>query len=306
VFINDQVANRGTTSHLDTPLVVSNTSAIVGISDFNNVIQLAREGGSGRDGVRSVFKMGKHDLSSGTSRSQLNLSLASDDYETESHVMTWRSNKRVGIGTTTPTAHLEILGTGIGNFNTNGLLVHNIEGTPGDAIMAARTSSLNSNAFASFAQTDGDTGSSIANPVGYSVGLAGALRNGTRVADFRITKNPNVIDESGTVQLFIDGANGNMGIGTDTPRDSLEVNGNVVIGNKLSFSGVSSDEFGNTFITERLYDNLGKSELVIFKGNDRTGTAAPDRIRSVAAEHIFQTYNTTLPSLSTNQIQSHY
>jgi hypothetical protein len=170
--------------------------------------------------------------------------------------------------------------------------------------MAARTSSLNSNAFASFAQTDGDTGSSIANPVGYSVGLAGALRNGTRVADFRITKNPNVIDESGTVQLFIDGANGNMGIGTDVPRDSLEVSGNVVIGNKLSFSGVSSDEFGNTFITERLYDNLGKSELVIFKGNDRTGTAAPDRIRSVAAEHLFQTYNTTLPSLTTNQIQS--
>ena len=304
VFINNQVANRGTTSHLDTPLVVSNTTAIVGVSDFNNVIQLAREGGSGRDGVRSVFKMGKHDLSSGTSRSQLNLSLASDDYETESHVMTWRSNKRVGIGTTTPTAHLEILGTGIGNFNTNGLLVHNIEGTPGDAIMAARTSSLISNAFASFAQTDGDTGTAVNNPTGYSVGLAAANRNGVNVADFRITKNPNVINESGTVQLFIDGANGNMGIGTDIPRDSLEVSGNVVIGNKLSFSGVSSDEFGNTFITERLYDNLGKSELVIFKGNDRTGTAAPDRIRSVAAEHLFQTYNTTLPSLSTNQIQS--
>ena len=304
VFINDQVVNRGLASHLDTPLVVSNTTAIVGISDFNNVLQLAREGGSGRDGVRSIFKMGKHDLSSGTSRSQLNLSLASDDYETDSHVMTWRSNKRVGIGTTTPTAHLEILGTGIGNFNTNGLLVHNIESTPGDAIMAARTSSLSSNAFASFAQTDGDSGSSIDNPVGYSVGLAGALRNGTRVADFRITKNPNVIDESGTVKLFIDGANGNMGIGTDAPRDSLEVNGNVVIGNKLSFTGVASDEFGNTFIAERLYDSLGKSELVIFKGNDRTGTAAPDRIRSVAAEHLFQTYNTTLPSLSTNQIQS--
>jgi hypothetical protein len=300
VFINDQVANRGTTSHLDTPLVVSNTTAIVGTSDFKNVLQLAREGGtSGQHGVRSIFKMGKHQTTSGTARSQLNLSLASDDYETESHVMTWRSNKRVGIGTTTPTAHLEILTTGIGNFNTNGLLVHNIEGTPGDAIMAARTSSLNSNAFASFVQTDGNSTSAIDGAQGYSMGVTGGS-----AADFRITRNPNVINESSTCRIFISGSTGNMGIGTDVPRDSLEVNGNVVIGNKLSFTGVSSDEFGNTFITERLYDNLGKSELVIFKGNDRTGTAAPDRIRSIAAEHLFQTYNTTLPSLSTNQIQS--
>ena len=300
VFINDQVVNRGTTSHLDTPLVVSNTTAIVGTSDFKNVLQLAREGGtSGQHGVRSIFKMGKHQTTSGTARSQLNLSLAGDDYNTESHVMTWRSNKRVGIGTTTPTAHLEILGTGIGNFNTNGLLVHNIEATPGDAIMAARTSSLNSNAFASFVQTDGNSTSAIDGAQGYSMGVTGGS-----AADFRLTRNPNVINESSTCRIFISGSTGNMGIGTDIPRDSLEVNGNVVIGNKLSFTGVSSDEFGNTFITERLYDNLGKSELVIFKGNDRTGTAAPDRIRSVAAEHIFQTYNTTLPSLSTNQIQS--
>jgi len=41
---------------------------------------------------------------------------------------------------------------------------------------------------------------------------------------------------------------------------------NVVIGNKLSFTGVSSDEFGNTFITERLYNNLGKSELGHIQG----------------------------------------
>ena len=305
VFINNQVVNRGNESHLDTPLVVSNTTATVGVSDFNKVLQLTREGGSGRDGVRSIFKMGKHELSAGTSRSQLNLSLASDDYETESHVMTWRSNQRVGIGTTTPTAHLEILTTGIGNFNTNGLLVHNIESTPGDAIIATRTSSLISNAFASFVQTDGNTGTAVDNPTGYSVGLAAANRNGVNVADFRITKNTNVINESGTVRLFIDGANGNLGIGTDVPRDSLEVSGNVVIGNKLSFGGLTSDEFGNTFIQEQYYDAAaGKTELVIFKGNDRTGTAAPDRIRSIAAEHIFQTYNTTLSALTTNQIQS--
>ena len=301
VFINNQVANRGTTSHLDTPLVVSNTTAIVGTSDFKNVLQLAREGGtSGQHGVRSIFKMGKHRSGSGTSYSQLNLSLASDDYDTESHVMTWRSNKRVGLGTTTPTAHLEILTTGIGNFNTNGLLVHNIEGTPGDAIMAARTSSLNSNAFASFVQTDGNSTSAIDGAQGYSVGVTGGS-----AADFRITRNPNVINESSTCRLFISGSTGNTGVGTDVPRDRLEVSGNVIIGNKLSFGGLTSDEFGNTFIQEQYYDAAaGKTELVIFKGNDRTGTAAPDRIRSIAAEHLFQTYNTTLSALTTNQIQS--
>ena len=291
VFINDQVANRGTTSHLDTPLVVSNTSAIVGTSDFKNVLQLAREGGtSGQHGVRSIFKMGKHQTTSGTARSQLNLSLASDDYETESHVMTWRSNKRVGIGTTTPTAHLEILGTGIGNFNTNGLLVHNIEGTPGDAIMAARTSSLNSNAFASFVQTDGNSTSAIDGAQGYSMGVTGGS-----AADFRLTKNPNVINDPATSRIFISGSTGNMGIGTDAPRDSLEVGGNVVIGNQLSFGGVSSDEFGNTFIRERFYNTDGKTELLMYKGNEGALAAVtgPDRIRSVAPLHIFQTYDDT-------------
>ena len=291
VFINDQVANRGTTSHLDTPLVVSNTSAIVGTSDFKNVLQLAREGGtSGQHGVRSIFKMGKHQTTSGTARSQLNLSLASDDYETESHVMTWRSNKRVGIGTTTPTAHLEILGTGIGNFNTNGLLVHNIEGTPGDAIMAARTSSLNSNAFASFVQTDGNSTSAIDGAQGYSMGVTGGS-----AADFRLTRNPNVINESSTCRIFISGSTGNMGIGTDAPRDSLEVGGNVVIGNQLTFGGLETDEFGNTFIRERFYNTDGKTELLIYKGNEGalSQVEGPDRIRSVAPVHIFQTYDDT-------------
>lgn len=295
VFINDQVANRGTTSHLDTPLVVSNTTAIVGTSDFKNVLQLAREGGtSGQHGVRSIFKMGKHQTTSGTARSQLNLSLAGDDYNTESHVMTWRSNKRVGIGTTTPTAHLEILGTGIGNFNTNGLLVHNIEGTPGDAIMAARTSSLNSNAFASFVQTDGNSTSAIDGAQGYSMGVTGGS-----TADFRLTRNPNVINESSTCRIFISGSTGNMGIGTDVPRGKLEVNGDVVIGNQLSFGGILGDEFGNTIIKEQLYSSAGqgKTELLIFKGNERTGLG-PDRIRSVAAEHIWETFP-LVPGLET-------
>ena len=288
VFINDQVTHRGGVSHLDTPMVVTNTTTIVGTSDFKNVLQLSREGGtSGQHAVRGMFTMGKHALTgsdgSGTSRSQLNLSLASDNYSTQGHIMTWRSDKRVGIGTTRPTSHLEIVTTGIGNPTTNGVLVHSeeINNSADDAIVAMRSDTLNSNSFASFIQADGITG----DPTGYSMGVTASG------GDFRLTKNPSVINDSTNTRIFIDGATGNMGIGTDVPRDSLEVNGDIVLGSKITFGGVDTDQFGNTFIQERLYNIDGKSELILFKGNETTGSGGPDRIRSIAPLHTFQTYD---------------
>ena len=291
-FFNDQVVNRNGFSHLGTPLVVTNTSPVTSASDFKNVMQLTREGGTdGQHGVRGVFQMGKHGTASGTARSQLNLSLAGDDYNTPNHVMTWRSNKRVGIGTTTPASHLEIITTGIGNSVTNGVLVHSekIDDIADDAIVAMRADTLTSNAFAAFVQADGISG----NPTGYSMGVTGSA------GDFRVTRNPNVINDSTKSRLFIDGTSGNMGIGTDVPRGKLEVNGDVVIGNQLSFSGITGDEFGNTIIKEQLYSSAGqgKTELLIFKGNERTGLG-PDRIRTVAAEHIWETFP-LVPGLET-------
>jgi hypothetical protein len=292
VFINDQVTHRGGVSHLDTPMVVTNTTTIVGTSDFKNVLQLSREGGtSGQHAVRGMFTMGKHALTgsdgSGTSRSQLNLSLASDNYSTQGHVMTWRSDKRVGIGTTRPTSHLEIVTTGIGNPTTNGVLVHSeeINNSADDAIVAMRSDNLSSNSFASFIQADGITG----DPTGYSMGVT-ALGG-----DFRLTKNPSVINDSTNTRIFIDGATGNMGVGTDAPRDKLEVNGNVIVGNQLSFTGLQTDELGNTFMRERYYNTDGKTELITFKGNEGAlaSVTGPDRIRSVAPLHVFQTYDST-------------
>ena len=289
VFINNQVVNRGGVSHLGAPMVVTNTAQITNTSDFQDVLQLAREGGvSGQHGVRGIFKMGKHGTGAGTSRSQLNLSLASDDYSTQDHVMTWRSNKRVGIGTTAPASHLEIITTGIGNSVTNGLLVHSekINNAADDAIVAMRTDTTSSNAFVAFVQADGAAGDTS----GYSLGVTGST------GDFRLTKNAYTINDSTTSRIFVDGTSGNIGFGTDFPRGKLEVTGNVVIGHKLTFSGVLNDEFGNSFISERLYDSdNGISELVIFKGTDSTSAAGPDRIRHIAADHLFQVYSTNTP-----------
>ena len=67
-------------------------------------------------------------------------------------------------------------------------------------------------------------------------------------------------------------------------------------------SGVSEgDLFGTTRLVERRYNtDQTRNELVIFKGNDGSGnTSGPDRIRHIAAEHIFQTYTSSGQSFST-------
>ena len=283
VFINDEITNHGTYKHLGTPLIVSNATAVSSdLTDFTKVLELCREGGTaGSDGVRATFKMGKHTaVSSGTANSQLDIFLASTNYETEVDVVSIRSDGRVGIGTTLPTSHLEVHCTGAANPLTNGLLVHNFDGASGDAILAAKTRILAGNVFTSYIQTNAGN-----NARGWSTGVTGTD------SDFRITQNTDNNKDSSTVGLYISGDNGRVGLGTDAPRSPLEVAGNVVIGSELSFGGLDGDPFGNTKIVERRY-TIGQSrtELVLFKGNDGDTTTGPDRIRHIAAEHVFQTY----------------
>ena len=282
VIINGPVQYDNSFDVNGTPLVVSNTTAISNSTlDVKNVMHLTREGTSVRDGVRATFKMGKYDLESGKSRSKLDIFLSDDRYTDETEVLTLRADGRVGIGHTQPTAYLEVKCTGIGNPETNGLLVHNHDN--GDSIMSAQAESLVGNAFSSYILSDG------ANRSGWSVGVANNN-------DFRISQNHEQVVDPTAIALYISDSDRNVGIGTDAPRDKLEVKGNVTIGTQLTFGGVLNDEFGNTFIRERLYDaDDGISELLFFKGTDSTSGAGPDRIRSIAAEHLFQIYSTNTP-----------
>ena len=286
VFINNEITNNGTYKHLGTPLIVSNATAVSSdLTDFARVLELCREGGTASsDGVRATFKMGKHTaVSSGTANSQLDLYLASTNYETEVDVLSIRSDGRIGVGTTVPTAHLEIHGTGAANPLTNGLLVHNFDGDSGDAILAAKTRILAGNVFTSYIQTNAGS-----NPRGWSTGVTGTD------SDFRITQNVENNKDPTAVGLYISGDTGRVGINTDTPRGALDVAGNVVVGNELSFGGLTGDEFGNTRFVERRYNvDQTRNELILFKGNDAAGTSGPDRIRHIAAEHIFQTYTSS-------------
>ena len=282
VFINTQPTYRNGYNHLNSPMIISNVAPIVGATDLGTVLELAREGNGTRDGVRATFKMGKYDNASGKSKSKLLLSLSDDRYTTENTVLTIRADGRVGIGSTQPSAHLEVVTTGVVNPKTNGFLAHNQD--DGDSIIAMQSDSTTGNVFTSYIQSDNDT-----NLAGWATGVSGS-------GDYRITQNYTKVLDSGTVGMYINGTSRNVGIGTDVAREKLEVNGNVVVGEKITFSGTANDLFGNTYIQERIYDaTYNKSELLIFKGDDGGGDAneGPDRIQYLAPQHLFRTYTSS-------------
>ena len=98
---------------------------------------------------------------------------------------------------------------------------------------------------------------------------------------------------------------GNMtGVGSITMSGDLKI-GNATSPNTIYFYGTTGDGpggYNHTFIAERVWGGTESGELVLFKGNDLgNGTDAitvsnsgPDRIRHIAAAHLFQTYTTAL------------
>lgn len=98
---------------------------------------------------------------------------------------------------------------------------------------------------------------------------------------------------------------GNMtGVGTITMSGNLEI-GNGTSPNAILFYGTTGDSpggYNHTFIAERFWGGTESSELVLFKGNDigngneavNVSDSGPDRIRHIAAAHLFQTYTSPL------------
>ena len=95
------------------------------------------------------------------------------------------------------------------------------------------------------------------------------------------------------------------GVGNITMSGALHI-GDATSPNTIYFYGTTEDgpgSYSHTFITERFWGGTESSELVLFKGNDlgpsdtdatTVGGAGPDRIRHIAAAHLFQTYASPL------------
>ena len=99
---------------------------------------------------------------------------------------------------------------------------------------------------------------------------------------------------------------GNMtGVGDITMSGDLKI-GNGTSPNAIYFYGTTGDgpgSYSHTFIAERIWGGTESGELVLFKGNDLSpsdtdattvGSAGPDRIRHIAAAHLFQTYASSI------------
>ena len=94
------------------------------------------------------------------------------------------------------------------------------------------------------------------------------------------------------------------GVGSITMSGDLKI-GNGTSPNTIYFYGTTGDSpggYNHTFIAERLWGGTESSELVLFKGNDlgndneavNVSNSDPDRIRHIAAAHLFQTYTSPL------------
>lgn len=94
------------------------------------------------------------------------------------------------------------------------------------------------------------------------------------------------------------------GVGSITMSGDLKI-GNGTSPNTIYFYGTTGDSpggYNHTFIAERFWGGTKSSELVLFKGNDigngneavNVSNAGPDRIRHIAAAHLFQTYTSSL------------
>lgn len=83
----------------------------------------------------------------------------------------------------------------------------------------------------------------------------------------------------------------------NSSNNLINLRSNIVIGksdseNVLYFNGVTGDAANSTVISERIYNTNGEfSELLLFKGNDLSGSFGPDRIRLRAGEIRFQFIN---------------
>jgi hypothetical protein len=119
--VNEIPVHRHTYDHSLAPMTITNRTPTSNsaLNDPKDVLNLAREGTEAEAfGARATFKLSRWENSDVNSRTRLDLNLA-HDYYNEPHIMTFRSDGNVGIGTQNPDkGNLSIYGLGADPYFT--------------------------------------------------------------------------------------------------------------------------------------------------------------------------------------------
>ena len=302
VYVNSAVTQNGGFDASTTPMTVTRKDAAS--TSPLPVFAVARDGSGSIYGSKAEFLLSRHTGFGVNSNTRLDIDLADTTYN-RVNCMTLRSDNRVGMGTHTPLSRLDVRSSGSRNPLYNGVVCFNpydpINGGREDSIVSVITRDDSGDPFSAYMVWNGDQ----LNPdvKGWTVGSDNRTDSDVH---FRITNNVYSVSNVSQTALFIDGATSNVGIGTDVTPSLLTVDGTVTIGNRMNFRGLeftgsgtedilnATYEFNHSFLEEKEFTNAGKSELLIFKGNDYSAPTGPDQIRHVAARHWFQVYEQTM------------
>jgi trimeric autotransporter adhesin len=232
------------------------------------------------------------------------------------------TNGNVGINTTSPSLTLDVNGTArfttgitaasaqLTNANATNITSATLNLSSGLTSASAQITNLNATTVtaATLKNTDTITTNVSGGTLNLSTGLTSASAQITNAvttnvscASLNLSTSLMAVGNSNTIGNFFT-TGGNVGIGTTSPGESLDVRGNLRVGgstkgNYISFYGTFGDSPGgwnHTFIGERIYAGTEQSELLLFKGNDQSTGSGPDRIRLLAAEHRFDTYTSNV------------
>jgi hypothetical protein len=157
--------------------------------------------------------------------------------------LTIDTNGNVGIGTTSPTAPLDTNGVRIGrNFSLTGRATIRLDSNgvnqPAD-ILLGHTAAANETSW---------TG------VYWSLSSR-ANTDGNKFHIYRAQGNPTGASEA---VLFTIQPNGNVGIGTTSPRQRLDVNGNAHFGNHLIGTGIRASGRGEFYLNSTGIDTVSE------------------------------------------------
>jgi hypothetical protein len=159
------------------------------------------------------FGLALSNVESGTGTgSDLNLFTYSNNGTNGKSVLTVQRSGNVGIGTSNPTALLDVSGGQTRLTNT--------------AAALALTSATGSN-FLTF-QT-------VAASQRWGIGLSNAESSGNAGSDFILTRSDDLGVQVATPSIFVKRSNGNVGIGTSNPVSPLTVAGDISAGGTLTF-----------------------------------------------------------------------